>query len=514
MTAPDTEEMQVRADMTDREQQKSEAYALYECAEKEYYDSKLREANAHLEQVLSMFKELEDYEMQAKTYNLMGVVHAAIGNVVQEIDSYIMGLKCAREHDVPYTELVSLNNLGSHYLEIEENEQALQFFEECREKAQYLNADVFPRIAVLRRILSENLALAHLKLGHLEQAEHYLAQAEKNLAQKDVQVYDVRLLRNMILCRKGMEEEVRKNLPELEKCLLDVSEPADFLTRVQEYVTLLKDIKAYDYWERIVSIYYRKMGQYHNTEIRICVLEMCMDYARTLHREEDYKNLCVQYVDAVMDRKEEDRQERKEIADIKVELFYKEKERATEAREKLAMQELAETDALTGLGSRYSLHRYGTDLLEKAKEEHTYLVVGLIDVDCFKQYNDTYGHVAGDRCLERLSEVLRQCLRRAVHEGACGRTFRYGGDELMVVLTDIDMDGLKRFAEQLQNEVRALRIDNPNAPNRGIVTVSQGYFCQIPGDTESLEDILKKADVQLYKVKDADKDDYLITVGV
>lgn len=495
--------------MTDREEQRKEAAALYERAHEEYYAGRLRDARTHLMQVQVVFTELEDYEMLAKTHNLLGVVYAAQGSAAQAIDSYILGINCARKHGFPYTELVSLNNLGSHYMEIEEYDCALTFFEECCKSAGRLDEGVYPQIGMLKRILAENMALLHLKLGHLAEAESYLAEAEKNLVDKDVQNYDVLLLRQMLLYKKGFVQEVRESLPALEKALMGVLEPADFLTRIQEYISLLKEAGATDYWERIVTFYYEKMAEYHNTGIRISVLELYLDYAREMHLEQKYAELCVQYVDALHDMKEEKNRERREIADVKLALYRKEQEQQAALQEKQKLQQLAETDTLTGLGSRYSLRRYGRELLEQAETEHTTLVLGLIDVDQFKQYNDAWGHMAGDNCLIQVAAVLRKTMEDAAQQGACGRVFRYGGDELMVVMTVKHTENVNRFAEGMKAGVRALKLSHPRTV-QGVVTVSQGYFCGVPCEGGQLEHFLERADALLYQVKETGRDSYLI----
>lgn len=495
--------------MTDREERRRDALALYERAHEEYYAGRLRDSKTHLVQVQVVFTELEDYEMLAKTHNLLGVVYAAQGSAAQAIDSYIRGINCAREHGFPYTELVSLNNLGSHYMEIEEYDCALTFFEECRESAGRLDEGEYPQIAMLKRILAENMALLHLKLGHPAEAEQYLNEAEQRLSDKDVQNYDVLLLRQMLLYKQGHVEEVRESLPILEKSLMGVLEPADFLTRIQEYINLLREAGANDYWERIVTFYYEKMEEYHNTGIRISVLELCLDYAREMHLKEKYAELCVQYVDALQDMKEEKNRERREIADVKLALYRKEQEQAAALQEKQELQQLAETDTLTGLGSRYSLHCYGRELLEKAEAEQTTLVLGLIDVDQFKQYNDTWGHLAGDDCLIRVAAVLRRTLETAEKRGACGRVFRYGGDEMLVLMTVKQTGIVQRFAEELKAGVRALELSHPRTV-RGVVTVSQGYFCGVPCEGGQLEHFLERADALLYQVKETGKDNYLV----
>lgn len=493
--------------------QYDEAVKMYRQAHEEYYANDLRNACSHLIQVLDAFRAAEDYNMLARSYIMLGVIYASTGSTAQAIEYYLKGLEYARTYGLLYLEILCLNNLGSYYQEIGRHERALEFFEECYDKIDHPDLDDNPDKTDLKIVLLENMIISHMKLNHLYRVERYLRVVKELQDAKGARKFDILLLENMFLWRSGKGDEVRKNLPVLEKELLAVTEPADFIFRVSEYVALLKEMQELDCWKRILDYSYKQADQYQSNSVRVTVLELCLDYAKTAGMKAEYGRLCELYTEASLAMKEEKDLERQQIADVQMELYEKEKEQASTQREKRKMQELAETDALTGLGSRYSLRKYGNDLLEKAKEERSHLVVGLLDVDCFKQYNDTYGHIAGDECLVKVAEVLKNALGKVIDKGACGKAFRYGGDELLLLLAGTTEQDLYGLAEEIAAEVEKLKLANENSTVKEIVTLSQGYFCQVPRDDESLEDVLKKADVQLYKVKDNNKDDFLITVG-
>lgn len=506
--------MQEKPNLNNAEERKEKALSTYKMAQEEYYANNLHGATSHLLAILEVFRELREHEMLAKSYNLLGIIYAVAGSTAQEIDSYLQGLACAKAHGILYVELICLNNLGSHYLEIGEPEHALQFFEECADKIDSPELSDEPKVAGLKQILLENMVLSHIKQHHLYRAEQYLELVKKMLLEKGEEPnFDVLLLENKLFWLRGKKEEAEDNLPKLEQYLIALQDPADFITRVTEYVLLLKEMRADDYWKRILKYSYEQTRLYQSNSIKIMVLELCLDYVKVMDLKEEYKTLCELYVETSLAMKAENRQERQQISDVKLELFEKEREYLITKHEKLEMQELAEKDALTGLGSRYSLRRYGNDLLEKAKEERSHIVVGLLDVDCFKQYNDTYGHLAGDSCLVKVAGVLKNALQKAVDKGACGSVFRYGGDELLLILTGTTEEDLHELAEMISADVDAMHLVNQNSTVKKTITLSQGYYCQIPRDEDTLEDILKKADVQLYKVKDACKNDFLITVG-
>ena len=123
----------------------------------------------------------------------------------------------------------------------------------------------------------------------------------------------------------------------------------------------------------------------------------------------------------------------------------------------------------------------------------------LLDIDYFKQFNDQYGHLAGDGCLRTIAEAIKAAVR------ATDTTARFGGDELAVILPSTDGDGALIAAGKVRTAVQKLDIAFENRPD-GIstVTVSIGAATEVPhllGLTPAPEVLLQAADSALYKAK-------------
>lgn len=134
-----------------------------------------------------------------------------------------------------------------------------------------------------------------------------------------------------------------------------------------------------------------------------------------------------------------------------------------------SVRQLALTDALTGLSNRRAFDELLTREWKHAAREGRALGMLMIDVDCFKQYNDLYGHPAGDACLASVARAMRQALHRP-HD----TVVRYGGEEFAVMLPDISSDGLASVAQRLLEAVRSLRIPHQGGAADGIVSISLG----------------------------------------
>ena len=166
-----------------------------------------------------------------------------------------------------------------------------------------------------------------------------------------------------------------------------------------------------------------------------------------------------------------------------------------------ALKILASEDSLTTLANR----RRFDDLLgrEFSRAFRSRRPVGLIilDVDCFKQYNDTYGHYAGDICLRMIADEMKRCAKRAGDTVA-----RLGGEELAVLMADTDEDGALTLAESIVSAIRDLAI--PHTLNKGgVVTISAGVCALAPvRGLHTTEQLYKGADHGLYCAKSTGRD--------
>ncbi len=174
----------------------------------------------------------------------------------------------------------------------------------------------------------------------------------------------------------------------------------------------------------------------------------------------------------------------------------------TVARERLLkahadrMSDLVHIDALTGLGNRRFFDESMAAEVRASSRSSTSLALVLMDIDRFKQFNDLYGHPAGDRCLQGVANVLKAVCRRPRDLVA-----RYGGEELAVILPDTDLAGAVQVAKDILQKLRDLHI--PHADNLGeaMVTLSGGVYACPPNAEESVETLIQKADLALYAAK-------------
>lgn len=162
------------------------------------------------------------------------------------------------------------------------------------------------------------------------------------------------------------------------------------------------------------------------------------------------------------------------------------------------LTDLANVDELTGLGNRRLVNKVLQEEINRARRSGAHLSVILLDVDYFKNYNDTYGHPAGDSVLQKLADIMQRAATRAGEVVA-----RYGGEEFILVLPGASSASAHRTAERLRDLVLEERIPHQMSKTSEYVTISQGVVSVQPDGELQPADLINRVDKALYQAKDA-----------
>ncbi|KAB2838923.1 MAG: GGDEF domain-containing protein, partial [Burkholderiales bacterium] len=161
----------------------------------------------------------------------------------------------------------------------------------------------------------------------------------------------------------------------------------------------------------------------------------------------------------------------------------------------LRLRGLDRNDPVTGLANRRGLNLALDRSWRRCLRTGSSLALLMIDIDYFKSYNDAHGHLAGDKCLGLLAQILKR---------ACGRpddlAARYGGEEFVLVLPETDLPGACRMAERIQKELTACALPHPGS-GFGLLTISVGVSARVPSAEHDVAALLAEADRLLYVAK-------------
>lgn len=160
------------------------------------------------------------------------------------------------------------------------------------------------------------------------------------------------------------------------------------------------------------------------------------------------------------------------------------------------LEQLATVDSLTGIANRRLFDEYlGIEWLQMFREQSPISLI-LCDVDFFKLYNDTYGHLVGDFCLQQVATTINTCVKRPTDLVA-----RYGGEEFAVILPNTDAKGALQVAESIRQKVQALKITHTTSSVSEFVTLSLGVTSVIPNTEINPDLLIAITDKALYSAK-------------
>lgn len=174
------------------------------------------------------------------------------------------------------------------------------------------------------------------------------------------------------------------------------------------------------------------------------------------------------------------------------------KQKNKELMEKASrLEQAVKTDELTGLyNKKYILEILGTEIQRSARYRKPLSVI-MLDIDNFKNINDTYGHLAGDNVLKQVAEIIRSSIREIDFAG------RYGGEEFIIVAPETSLSGALRLAERIRYNLEnsCLHLDNKSI----FTTISAGVSCKTPSKacdiSKEIKSLLDEADAALYQAK-------------
>lgn len=175
-------------------------------------------------------------------------------------------------------------------------------------------------------------------------------------------------------------------------------------------------------------------------------------------------------------------------------------------KENIVLKEKSETDALTGLPNRFAYDSYQKYIYNVIMKKPRNLAVEILDIDYFKEYNDNYGHQAGDRCIQIIAKEIAALSEGRTDVFSC----RYGGDEFVIIYDGYLREEVESFVSQLKERVAARKIKHEYSKFGNYVTISQGICFQNFEEGFTMSDYFNKADETLYEVKKVTRNDYRI----
>ncbi|MCR5100016.1 MAG: GGDEF domain-containing protein [Butyrivibrio sp.] len=442
-----------------------------------------------------------EYELLARSYNMLAVDALNHGSNELGLDYFLTALRFSSlcpDHEQMLTGIITYN-IGQTYIHIKDYKNALKYTRQARKYINHGKKDS----AYQRNYLYVccTMGICYIKLGKLKQAITISQQISSLLEKwgnpeyliRDTPYYELKIKlaysldQNEIVKNEisGFIETIKAHPPVLD-ALEDIFNLCEFLVESNEIASLgeilsildteIQDFNIYNImisYARILTIYYSASGEIDKAK------ETSYNHFKylELQRKETIKNY-----NFYMDLR------------TKMEVVKKENE---------ILLEKVSKDPLTGISNRYLLNEYGDIAFDNASRNNTLLGFELLDIDYFKEFNDTYGHQEGDELLKKIAAILQSICCDTIH------CFRYGGDEFVVIYEGYTDEEINVLADTIRTRITNLKIKNSKTPS-GYASVSQGIRNSVPAPGNKLWDYMYAADNALYEVKKSTKGEIVL----
>ncbi len=472
------------------------AEAYFDCNE---YDGFVQNLILGLEHQL----EASLVSLIAKSYNMLGINADNQGNISAAIDYYLTSLKYSRDHGLVYEAGLVNSNIGQIYKQLGDYKSAILYLEKA---LIYMKKDDTSGIGN-KIIIKTAIATCYLQLGELETAFNWFHRIERKREQYlETTHYPLFIYCFEVQFYNQMGEYQRRDelLDKMLLLLLEIPSLLDIYDDVFLLCEFLMEAERYEDLWRVLERIEKLTKQAGITNMQLRVLRYKLRYYQIRQNETEYRLACTDYVVLSEQLEKENITNAKRAIELRIDLEYVKENQTLMQEENKLLLEKSERDPLTKLPNREKLNVYTEIAFEKAYHNGTNLGVEIFDIDFFKQYNDTYGHQAGDKCLKKIAQLLHSLMEQGIF---CAR---YGGDEFIIIYENMTDDEILAIARQLRQRVMDLNIEHINSTVSPVVTISQGIRNSVPRYGNKIWDYFYVADMTMYHVKRTTKNDALL----
>ena len=468
--------------------------AYYKLAVAYYYQGDVYNVFVNAFKAVTLLKDTKEHELYAAALNILGLSYADQENNQLALPLYDEALAIVKKHRLKWEQRTPiLNNLANCYHEMGDCKSGIRILNDCIAQVDPKTPEDYSDLA----IYSLNLAECHKDLGELHKAEKILASMAAWIEKADFEslISDYYIRSAIIAYSLGDRERGSGQLDKAFDLIPKDIFPRQIYDDLRQTSCILTENKDEYRAKRILGLMteYEKKGP--DTVEQIIIYRTFADYYKTFG---DCERAAEYYakLDALYNMR------MKEQANVQLKLHKRMKAADGEInklqKKMKANESLLSREPLTGLLNRSALLTVSTDFILSASKRRQRVGAIFIDIDSFKECNDTYGHAKGD---EIIRQVASAC---AAEENANVRFARYGGDEFFGIVRGLSDRDVAEIAKRICLRIKNADIPHRNNPNGNRVTLSVGVVNVPASDrTDTIIEIANYADKALYHAKNS-----------
>lgn len=479
-------------------------FAYYYLAESYFVDNEYPLFVSNLLQGLKYQLQPSVPFLLSKSYNMLGINDSYMGDISMAMDHYLNSLQYAEQAGLSYMSGVVQTNIGMIYRDLADMDAAITSM-----KKGLAKLEACPPTEDRQRNISmiySSLAACSLEAGDADSALSYFRRQEKKTdeLQGDARIaalsFEIKYYHTVgSRARRDAAIDAMLSTVESTASLMGVFDElfllCDFLHKVGHLDQL---------WRLLCSIEALNT-QAGITDMMLKFVTYKAYYYEGMGLQEEYLAACAEHFALSKRQERENQVSMKNSIRLREDLEKIKAEQQQMQTEHKLLLDKSRRDYLTNLPNREWLNEYTGAAFNRAFQNRTRLAVEILDIDNFKQYNDTLGHMAGDRYLQALSNLLHALIDRGLF---CAR---HGGDEFVIIYENRSDSEILEIAEALRQDVMALSLAEREGEDVPSTTVSQGICSSLPMPWERTWDYFHTADQALYYSKSAGRNTIHLT---
>lgn len=481
-------------------------FALYYYYMAEYYATD-NDCNKTINYALEGIKyqhSAQEYELEARSYNLLGIFTDVLEDYSKSIDYYMSCIDLCNTYHFDHVHSMAAANLADVFRSNSNYERALYYYEESERYhlREVKSCNPLDYLSYDNRVMT-NKGYCLLSIKQLDIANEYGKKILHNIEilnenKIEYTVFPAHVFLAALFFETGDIEQFEHHMKIANSDLNCADSYTSFIEAISVYVQLYMDSKQYETAVKIID-YFLDICQKDSATFSVlsCFLEKRIECTQLMNDTDGYMYYSKLFFSLYKKNKAND----SEIV-IRAENSHKERILIQEQQnemylinKKLLTQ--SQHDTLTGLPNRSYMNSYAENTLSKALNNRTKLGIEMLDIDYFKDINDKYGHLEGDRYLTLVADILMKITKNDDDIFAA----RYGGDEFVIIYYNKKTEEINKI--MLDIKTASAGISLPCASKVGVdhLSLSQGCCNIIPNEFNRIWDFMSKADAALYNVK-------------
>lgn len=426
----------------------------------------------------------DEYNLACLCYNELGIIFRSECHYITSEEHFINCIELARAQRLYGAEANACTNFASLCNEMASPERALEYNYRAIECCSYMEDG--PQ---KNSLMAGNYACIfnlYVALGKRSNAEDAYAELEKILDKYPEcnTFFDVILTKYHYYRFIGDETRTEEALDESLAAFFCCDDYYTYFDEIKDLITIMLEVKQYDTLEKMFIRIAEKSFRGDIANLNLFVSNAKIKMYEALGNKEKQMQCAYDFYMYSQQQSVDNKKAFLTTLRLRSELVQ-------QRTRNLFLSAAAETDPLTGIANRLKLNSVIDELFEMANREGKNLAVEMMDVDYFKQINDTFGHSKGDQLLVGIAHVLKKIVSDKIFVA------RYGGDEFIIYYYDMSDEEILEKTKFIQDEMKKvsekLEIDH--------VTLSQGIVNHIPQPMNRAWDYMNSADYALYYVK-------------